>query len=278
MLPRILIASDAHNEGRRDRIILPDTTDVDVCIVAGDFNEPIAKSIYSLQEASKGEVDIIYVAGNHEHYGRVYRDNIIAGYRAADECPNVHFLENEIATVKGIRFIGATLWTDYAINGNVGLGKMAAQQSVHDYRYIYERESVLVTADFFEAAHSRSRQFISSALAVPFDGPTVVVTHHAPHPDSIFHWYRNDAHNAAYASDLTEIIFNGAPALWVHGHTHHSFDYKVFQTRIICNPLGTAGAPNPEYNPRLVINGSDLITKEQAPMSYEELFGSTSDL
>lgn len=275
MLPRILIASDAHNEGRPGRIILPDTTDVDVCIVAGDFNEPIAKSIYNLQEASKGEVEIIYVAGNHEHYGRIYRDNIIEGYRAADECPNVHFLENEVATIRGIRFIGATLWTDYAINGNVGLGKMAAQKSVQDYRHIYEREGKLVTPDFFEAMHSRSRQFISSALGVPFDGPTVVVTHHAPHPESIFHWYRNDAHNAAYASDLTGIIFKGSPALWVHGHTHHSFDYRVFQTRIICNPLGTAGASNPEYNPRLIVNGNDLVAHVSVPMSYEDLFSST---
>jgi hypothetical protein len=29
-------------------------------------------------------------------------------------------------------------------------------------------------------------------------------------------------------------------ALWVHGHTHDSFDYEVNGTRVVCNPRGYA--------------------------------------
>lgn len=274
MLPRILVASDAHNESRdKEAIVLPDLTDVDVCIVAGDFDQPIAQAIRHLQAASGGDKDIIYVAGNHEHYGKVYRENVVEGYRACDECPNVHFLENEVVTIKGVRFIGASLWTDYAINGNARFGKMAAQRDIHDFEHIYESEGKLVTPEFFERLHDQSRRFITSALSVPFDGPTVVVSHHAPHPGSIFHWYRGDQRNAAYVSDLTEVIYKGAPDLWVHGHTHHSFDYTVFKTRIICNPVGYQDRPNPEYNPRLIVDAAEFIKRaNDAAPSYEDLF------
>ena len=34
---------------------------------------------------------------------------------------------------------------------------------------------------------------------------------------------------------------DGARAsLWVHGHTHDSFDYTVNGTRVVCNPRGYA--------------------------------------
>lgn len=29
--------------------------------------------------------------------------------------PDVHFLENEADTIGGVRFVGATLWTDFRI-------------------------------------------------------------------------------------------------------------------------------------------------------------------
>ena len=29
-------------------------------------------------------------------------------------------------------------------------------------------------------------------------------------------------------------------ALWLHGHTHDSFDYRINGTRVVCNPRGYA--------------------------------------
>ena len=34
------------------------------------------------------------------------------------------------------------------------------------------------------------------------------------------------------------LIEERQPALWVHGHTHDSCDYRVGNTRVICNPRG----------------------------------------
>ena len=30
------------------------------------------------------------------------------------------------------------------------------------------------------------------------------------------------------------------PRLWIHGHTHESFDYQIGKTRVVCNPRGYA--------------------------------------
>ena len=100
--------------------------------------------------------------------------------------------------------------------------------------------------------HRRSAAFIAAELAKPFAGPTVVVTHHAPHPGSVHPRYADDMLSAAFVSDLSSIIEAGQPALWVHGHVHASFDYRVGATRVLCNPHGY-GAENPDFEPRLVV-------------------------
>lgn len=100
-------------------------------------------------------------------------------------------------------------------------------------------------------------------LHEPFDGRTVVVTHHAPHPDSVHPRFAGNLLNPAFASDLSALM--GPADLWIHGHVHDSFDYQVNGTRVIANPRGYAlnrqsvQSPeqleweNPLFDPRLVI-------------------------
>src|SRR5262249_10274772 len=103
------------------------------------------------------------------------------------------------------------------------------------------------------ALHRRSRAFLRRMLNAPFDGPTVVVTHHGPHPNSINARYLSDVLNPAFGSDLAALIESGRPKLWIHGHVHSSFDYRVGATRILCNPRGY-GNENPGFDPLLVVD------------------------
>ncbi|TSE13470.1 hypothetical protein C1D09_003815 [Mesorhizobium intechi] len=80
----------------------------------------------------------------------------------------------------------------------------------------------------------------------------IAATHHLPHAKSIPSRFEGDLLNAAFASDLSEVIESGRPALWVHGHTHDSCDYKVGSTRIICNPRGYEDE-NGAFDPALVV-------------------------
>ncbi len=70
--------------------------------------------------------------------------------------------------------------------------------------------------------------------------------------------FKNDLISAAYASHLDALVEQSGAALWIHGHTHDSFDYFIGGTRVICNPRGYFGYElNPDFNPGLVIDVGD---------------------
>lgn len=232
------IFSDLHLEYAplRQALVIPDA---DVCVVAGDLCRGPANGVRWLAEHIAPSMPCIYVAGNHEFYKGSIREGLEEGRRAAKEFPGVHFLENDGVTIGGIQFIGATLWTDYRIEGHQLLAMRHARERMTDYRQIaLQRKPWQRFAP--EAAariHQDSRRFIENALGAA-SIPAVVVTHHLPHAASLPDRLKGDLLNAAYASDLTEIIPTGSPALWVHGHIHDSCDHSVDGTRVICNPRG----------------------------------------
>jgi Icc-related predicted phosphoesterase len=80
----------------------------------------------------------------------------------------------------------------------------------------------------------------------------VVVTHHAPSPGSVAPAYAGHPLNPAFASDLDALVAAGRPDLWVHGHVHTSFDYRLGATRVVCNPLGYP-RENASFDPGLVV-------------------------
>lgn len=84
-----------------------------------------------------------------------------------------------------------------------------------------------------------------------------MVTHHLPHPRSIHPKYRGSGLNRFFLHDVSPIVENAGAALWVHGHTHSSFDYMAGETRVVCNPFGYAancpGEPNREFDGTLTV-------------------------
>ena len=79
-----------------------------------------------------------------------------------------------------------------------------------------------------------------------------MVTHHAPSIRSIADRYKSDPVSAAFASNMDDFILEHQPRLWIHGHTHESFDYEIGKTRVVCNPRGYASIEEnkrfrPEY-------------------------------
>ena len=94
-----------------------------------------------------------------------------------------------------------------------------------------------------EAVRGSNVHFLTEQLAQPFPGKTVVVTHHAPTGASIPERFRADWQsqlNAAYASNLEQMMGGDAVQLWVHGHTHSNVDVEIAGTRVVCNPRGYA--------------------------------------
>ena len=228
---------------------------IDAVVVAGDVCEGAEHGFALLRQIVPMQIPIIMILGNHEFYRRCWRDEI-AQARAAAPLYGIHLLENDEVIVGNVRFVGATLWTDYALfgEGYVPLAMHAASDGLNDHRRITWTKEPWTRFRPQEALglHKRSRGFIETALAKPFPGPTVVVTHHAPHPRSVHPRYGDDLLSAAFASDLTAVIEASQPQLWVHGHVHDAFDYQLGATRVLCNPNGY-GNENAAFDPALVV-------------------------
>jgi len=249
---RLQIFSDLHADVVAPRPIAV-SPDIDVVVVAGDVCEGAENGFARLRQIVPMQVPIIMVMGNHEYYRRHLAGELAAARQAAP-LYGVHLLESDAVILGGVRFIGCSLWTDYALFGDPQRAMQVAAHGLNDHRRIKWSKQPWLRFRPQEALllHERSRGFIETTLAAPFDGATVVVTHHAPHPGSIHSRYRSDLLTAAYVTDLTSVIEAGRPDLWVHGHVHESFDYRAGATRVVCNPHGY-GTENPSFDPALVV-------------------------
>ncbi len=256
---KLWIISDLHLEFERWLPPLGCIPDADVCVVAGDVLNGVANSVHYVAAEVAPHMPVVLVAGNHEFYGNSVLEGLEWGRIAADKHDRVHLLENGVAVIGGVRFVGTTLWTDYALDGtapeDVAWAMALAEGQLNDHRQIAWR--TLPAYQGFppkraQELHQRSRGFLERTLAEPFGGPTVVVTHHAPHPGSVNRRWKGSALNACFASDLSDLIEARRPELWVHGHMHDSADYRVGETRVVCNPKGYHGE-NPTFEPGLVL-------------------------
>lgn len=230
--------------------------DSDVVILAGD----IFIKTRSVEWIKKqfGERDVILIDGNHEFYNSNIA-SIKRKTREATEGTNIHYLDDSYVDIKGIRFIGSTLWTDFNIFGNPTYAKNMSAALMNDYKKIRieKRGSYRkLSPNDTQLMHSVSRTFIANTIdESPL--PTVVVSHHAPSIKSVGSRYKKEAITAAYASDLEQFMIDHPSLLWAHGHTHKNVDYIVGQTRVIANQRGYVGLePNPQFNPnhKIILN------------------------
>lgn len=251
---KLHVLSDVHLEfqkWRREWDIA--SIDCDVHVLAGDIGGGFQGLDFALKHFSR---PVIYVCGNHELYGqRTVRE----WWRKAREKlagSSVHLLENETVIIDGVRFLGCTLWTDFALFGEDHQEAMGrhAEQEMSDFAHIFltrrgpinydaganrRRSGDRLTWRHVLARHRESRGFLEAELART--GPwnkTVVVTHHAP---SIRGIEQEPAGvlDPAYASHLDSMVARAD--LWVHGHVHRALEYAgTLGGRVVQNARGYA--------------------------------------
>lgn len=241
---KIQILSDTHNECH-DKPFEPARTDADVVVLAGD----IGRSDHSFKWAAehfKGK-RIVMVAGNHDAWGAEWH-SLIARMRTMAGRYGIDFLENDHVVIDGVKFIGASLFTDMKLFGHRAYSDslVQAQYVMPDFQRIRLANpkarlkflAGLMRPEDSVELHKQSREYIEARLAEKFDGPVVVVTHHAPCTQSVEKKFENDPLSPCFVSNLDQMIGDNPIALWVHGHTHTAFDYSISGTRVICNAVG----------------------------------------
>lgn len=301
----------------------------DLVLAAGDISENLREAVAFLGSAP---VPVLYVAGNHEHYGGDLDDRTDELRRL---CARTHghitFLERETVHFQGTRILGATLWSDFG--GFSPLLVDAAEGLMNDYLLIGLRRRMLdpdwrtdmlalnqaqvrgrriaflkggVDRRLIETQHQRRQQamlrrlgltdidddsedlenlelaardtehfspaaafllhrqttyWLERELAKPFDGPTVVMTHHAPSRLALsLGGYMVEPRGldlspslprrsapykiAAYTSSIESLAARHKVDAWCHGHFHEPMRYRMGEAAVYCNPTGhrpTAG-------------------------------------
>ena len=259
---KIWVFSDLHRRRRGtpwNLTLAPAQADLAVC--AGDLSEGDPEDgVAWLAYYVRPHMPVIYVAGNHEYYNR-YASMQDLKEKAKETAiqSEIDFLDNEFVDIGDIRFFGSTLWSDFDFFAK---GDEARRQRdmalcemyMNDFRLIRPEQNSpeIWTAARARKEHLISRTWLETAMGVT-DRRKVVVTHNAPHPGSVAPRFRNDPLTSAFVSDLTATIERDHPELWIHGHTHNSFDYRVGDTRIVCNPKGYGTENADEFDPGLVI-------------------------
>lgn len=243
---RIHLLSDLHLEFHP---FIPAVSNADVVILAGDINVK-NRGISWAKEVFAGPV--LYVPGNHEFYSG-HLDRTLEKMRLASD-DRVQVMDLNEIVIQNVRFLGATMWTDFSATGFPSIASLNAQHSMNDFKQIrtdaYRR---IKPSDLIQRS-LRTRDWLRDRLALPHDGPTVVITHHAPSLRSL-----RDNPNAggpldsAYANSWEDMMGLNQIALWVHGHSHTAVDYEVAGTRVVCNPRGYPGEDT-GFNASLVLS------------------------
>lgn len=245
----IQVISDLHQEfGYKE----PSFDEADVAVIAGDVNLGV-KGIHWLKERFP-KMPVIYVLGNHEYYKGSY-PRTLKKILALAEDTHIHVLENRAVDVGGVRFHGATLWTDFSLYGDSKTYGVICQMKMNDYKYIRRDPSYarLRSVDTYQI-HKESVRWLEESLGNATAATNVVVTHHAPSIKSLPPQEHGNPVSSAYASNLEELIVRHAPRYWVHGHIHTPTRYFIGKTEVICNPHGYIDERYNGYEEELVIS------------------------
>lgn len=264
---RLRILSDLHlrDHGPPDLDREAADPSADVILLAGDVHRG-GKSIRWMRDAFP-ERPVVCVAGNHEHYDGYLDATLHSLRRTADTPPEtvleppvpngVYFLERDEMTVGDLRILGCTFWTGFKLfEGRRASAMRACRANVDDFRRIHllRARRPLRPRDTARY-HQASVRWLRGCLAETPSSDvrtTVVVTHHAPSPRSVDPRYANSLTSAAFVARRAQLVEASGAALWIHGHVHASFDYRLGETRVLANPRGH-GDENPEFRPGLVV-------------------------
>ena len=209
-------------------------------------------------------VPVIYVPGNHE-YDNVDFDETHERLRALCDELEIIWLERESRVIEGVRFVGTTLWADFDAlaepTDSLAEALKKRGKAMRAADFYLEKAATMRNGELFLAAQLREQalacqEWLTQALAEPFDGTTVVITHFAPSLESGDPRYGLTPGTAGFCNALDALLPRAQ--LWLHGHLHCPSDYVKNGCRVVANPLGYARNGEQEgYRPQLLIEVPD---------------------
>ena len=277
----IQLLSDLHLEAHPHFVPEP-APGADVLVLAGDVGSyqegsQLADQDFGLARFSPlplgagWPTPVLFVPGNHEYDAQDF-DEAHARLRSTCDRLGIAWLERETLVMQGVRFVGTTLWSDFDAladhEGSADLGRRLKlrEKAFRAANFYLRKTGGTRLGEPFLAEAMRDQallcqQWLAQALAVPFAGPTVAVTHFAPSLLSADPRYGLVPGTAGFCNALDGLLPRAS--LWLHGHLHAPSDYTVrgesgdgspWQCRVVANPLGYARkGEQASFQPRCVI-------------------------
>jgi Icc-related predicted phosphoesterase len=220
----------------------------DVVILAGDIDRGANGVRWARTQF--GMRPVLYVPGNHEFYRGCVEDVLAAcAGEAMREGAAIAVLQNSECVIEGVAFLGATLWSGFGLFGVARRSAVidVAREAVRDFRLVEVRPPaggrVPLDPDYVARAFARSLAWLQARTRWHHAAGhrVCVVTHFAPSRGSLARRHRDDPVSAYFVNDLDDWLRAEGPELWIHGHTHDGFDYRVGPTRVVCNARGYPG-------------------------------------
>jgi 3',5'-cyclic AMP phosphodiesterase CpdA len=222
----------------------------DLLVLAGDLSNDAVRTwptIFTRLERLIALEKVVIVPGNHDYYfGRLDGEHLM---REVCSDFGVRFAQKEEIRVGTARVLCCTLWSDFALNGDVRGAVETARRVMNDYRQIrigvpglpfIQQETRLITPRDVLAVHLDHRAWLDAALREPHfagdSGKTVVVTHHGPSPATAVGVI--DALTPSFHSNLDDLVYEMQPDAWFFGHSHRRCGAQVGQTVIKNVSLG----------------------------------------
>lgn len=230
-MAKFLVWTDLHNDFWNKLPDIPDAAlDVDALLLAGDVSTKGRHVDAALILWNQLRKPVIMVRGNHEFYGAVIPE-IIAEEQARLLQMNaagadIRMLDGDVTEVAGTRIIGATLWTDLDLYpGMSAPARAAVYQAMNDFSQIRMTPKRHLEIDDWLEMHWRDRNAVMAHLDTPYDGPTIVMTHHIPvremvHPLREIGAPARYVSNAGFASDMAWQLRDKKIDHWICGHSH----------------------------------------------------------
>ncbi|MGH8595316.1 MAG: metallophosphoesterase, partial [Gammaproteobacteria bacterium] len=177
----------------------------------------------------------------------------------------IRWLEGETCTISGVRFVGSTLWTDFDcfadqpsyVPGSMTHNLRIREKCFRAAQYYLEKAATWRNGALFDGQAIREealvcQQWLRTALAIPYAGKTVVITHFAPSLKSLDPRFGMTPSTAGFCNALDDLVPQAD--LWLHGHLHCASDYQIEACRVVCNPLGYAEKGEQlDFVPELII-------------------------
>ena len=250
---KISYCSDLHLDIEKGAFFDYPLPDADVLVLAGDISEVQhlrlgdGSWLYHnladfLKIVSYKYKNVIWVPGNHEHYGLSINQTrlMVDRWLLQEGIDNIHFGSKRTHVFDDVKFICATLWTDFDKKNPLA---MLAAGDMTDYKEISISDLGISRgirpSDIYKI-HMAERSYILESLYHNTNDRVVVVTHHAPD-------YRSECGEitslapAYCCTDMEYTLYNSEVPYWIHGHTHKPVDYFCDTTRVVSNPRGYFG-------------------------------------